>query len=105
MSRDKEIIAKLYKTLVFLHLQCACVQASIIHFLRFGAFIKIKRRETKIVNGCNKLGYEKGLYRGLTALEMRREREIDINIDMNIQNNACWKSRCAVGSVLYISTL
>ena len=75
VSRDKDIITRLYKTLVRPHLEY-CVQAW-NPFLKKDIEIleRVQRRATKMIKGCQKLSYEDRLKRcGLTTLEKRRER-------------------------------
>jgi hypothetical protein len=101
VSREKEIIIKLYKSLVRPHLEY-CVQA-------WNPFLKkdiellenVQRRVTKMVSGCHSLSYEKRLeYCGLTTLERRREG----GFDRSIQNNDR-EGRCAIRSVFCTGTL
>ena len=75
VSRDMEIIMRLYKTLVRPHLEY-CVQAW-NPFLKKDIEIleRVQWRATKMIKGCQKLSYEDRLKRcGLTTLEKRRER-------------------------------
>ena len=73
VSRDKDILLKLYKALVRPKLEY-CIQAC-RPFLKhdIDALERVQRRATKIVRYCQKWNYESRLhYLGLTTLEERR---------------------------------
>lgn len=75
VSRDKNIILKLYKTLVRPKLEY-CVQAW-RPFLQkdIEQLEKVQRRATRMIKECKGLGYEERLkITGLTSLENRRDR-------------------------------
>jgi hypothetical protein len=75
VSRDKEIMMRIYKTVVRPHLEY-CVQAWSPHLKKDIEILeRVQRRATKMVKGCQRLSYEERLeYCGLTTLEKRRVR-------------------------------
>ena len=75
VSRDKEIILKLYKTLVRPHLEY-CIQAWNPHLRQDIELLeKVQHRATKMIKGYQRLSYEERLIKcGLTTLEKRRVR-------------------------------
>ena len=75
VSRDKNVILRLYKALVRPKLEY-CIQAW-RPFLKkdIDSMERVQRRATKMIAGCRGLNYEKRLeYTGLTTLEKRRTR-------------------------------
>ena len=75
ISRDKDIILRLYKTLVRPHLEY-CVQAWNPFYKRDIELLeKVQRRATKVIKGLGNLKYEDRLQKcNLTTLEKRRSR-------------------------------
>ena len=75
VSRDKEIILKLYKTLVRPHLEY-CIQAWNPHLRQDIELLeKVQHRATKMIKGYQGLSYEERLTKcGPTTLEKRRVR-------------------------------
>ena len=75
VSREKQIILELYKTLVRPHLEY-CVQAWNPYLKQdIDKLERIQRRATKMIKGCANLTYEERLIScGLTTLEKRRTR-------------------------------
>ena len=74
-SREKEIIMKLYKSLVRPHLDY-CIQAWRPHLTKDIELLeKVQRRATKLIRDCKALSYKERLEKvNLTTLEIRRER-------------------------------
>ena len=87
VSRDKDLILKLYKTLVRPHLEY-CVQVWSPSLKQdINILERVQRRATKIINGMHGLSYEERLLRcRLTTLERRRIRG-DLILVYNILNN------------------
>lgn len=75
VSRDKETMVGLYKTLVRPHLEY-CVQAWCPYLRKDIEILEsVQRRATRMINECRRLSYEERLeVCGLTTLEKRRER-------------------------------
>jgi hypothetical protein len=73
--KSKNIIKRLYKSLVRPHLDY-CIQAWRPHLYKDKEVLeKVQKRATRMVEGWSKLEYEERLRRiGLTNLELRRER-------------------------------
>ena len=72
VSRDKEIIMRIYKTIVRPHLEY-CVQAWSPHLKKDIEILeRVQRRATKMVKECQRLSYEERIkYCGLTTLDTR----------------------------------
>ena len=87
VSRDKDLILKLYKTLVRPHLEY-CVQVWSPSLKQdINILERVQRRATKIINGMHGLSYEERLLScRLTTLERRRIRG-DLILVYNILNN------------------
>src|SRR6218665_2688606 len=75
VSREQDVILRLYKSLVRLHLEY-CVQAWSPYLRQdIDTLEQIQRRATKMIRVLGKLTYEERLMRcGLTNLEKRRKR-------------------------------
>ena len=87
VSREKEIILKLYKSLVRPHLDY-CIQAWRPHLTKDIELLeKVQRRATKLIADCKAYSYEDRLKKvNLTTLETRRERADMIEVWKIINN-------------------
>src|SRR6218665_2865103 len=75
VTRDKDTILRLYKSLFRPQLEC-CIQVWSPHLKQdMEKLEKVQRRATKMIQGYKDLSYEERLIRrGLTKLEKRRSR-------------------------------